>query len=135
MQSKNGFKICEGISCSSFSVKELDVIVHKNYFLYNHIHLLAILYPTSLANLVAEVGTRHSHQILLIVNNDIETTWNSRCPGADQAPGWQQQYQHEKMNPSIAKKPDRAPSQYKDRLSYVWDSHVKDNLTWGFLYW
>ena len=33
MQSKNGLKICEGISCSSFSYKELDVIVHKNYFL------------------------------------------------------------------------------------------------------
>ena len=28
------FKICEGISCSSFSVKELDVIVHKKYFPY-----------------------------------------------------------------------------------------------------
>ena len=41
------YKICEGIPCSSFSVKELDVIVHKN--------ILAILYPTSLANLVAEV--------------------------------------------------------------------------------
>ena len=28
------FKMCEGISCSSFSVKELDVIVHrKNIFL------------------------------------------------------------------------------------------------------
>ena len=26
------FKICEGILCSSFSVEELDVIVHKNYF-------------------------------------------------------------------------------------------------------
>ena len=26
------FKICEGIPCSSFSVKELDVIVHKRYF-------------------------------------------------------------------------------------------------------
>ena len=26
------FKICEGIPCSSFSVKELDVIVHKKYF-------------------------------------------------------------------------------------------------------
>ena len=25
-------KICEGISCSSFSVKELDVIVHEKYF-------------------------------------------------------------------------------------------------------
>ena len=30
MQSKNG--LCEGIPCSSFSVKELDVIVHKEYF-------------------------------------------------------------------------------------------------------
>ena len=28
------FKISEGISCSSFSVKELDVIVHKKYFPY-----------------------------------------------------------------------------------------------------
>ena len=26
------FKVCEGIPCSSFSVKELDVIVHKKYF-------------------------------------------------------------------------------------------------------
>ena len=34
--------------------------------LYNHIHFLAILYPTSLANLVVEVGTRHCHQILLV---------------------------------------------------------------------
>ena len=57
--------ICEGISCSSFSVKELDVIVHKIISLYNHMHFLAILYPTSPANLVAEVGTRHCHQILL----------------------------------------------------------------------
>ena len=27
------FKICEGMICSSFSVKEFDFIVHKNYFL------------------------------------------------------------------------------------------------------
>ena len=26
------FKICEGISCSLFSVKQLDVIVHQQYF-------------------------------------------------------------------------------------------------------
>ena len=57
------FKMCEVISRSSFSVKELDVIVHKKIFsLYNTV----ILYPTSLANLVVEVGTRHSHQILFI---------------------------------------------------------------------
>ena len=56
-----------GISCSSFDVKEFDVIVHKRYFLYinNPSEHLAILYPKSLANLVVEVGTRHSHQILL----------------------------------------------------------------------
>ena len=29
---KMGFKICEGILCFSFSVKELDVIVNKKYF-------------------------------------------------------------------------------------------------------
>ena len=63
MQSKIVFKICEGISCSSLYVKEFDVIVHKKY-LYNPIKFLAILYPKSLANLVAEMGTRHSHQIL-----------------------------------------------------------------------
>ena len=56
------FKICQGILCSSFSVKELDVIVHKKIFPYI---TLFILYPTSLAKLVVEVGTRHSHQILL----------------------------------------------------------------------
>ena len=32
IQSKNGLESCEGIPCSSFSVKELDVIVHKRYF-------------------------------------------------------------------------------------------------------
>ena len=38
----------------------------KIFSWYNTIKL-AILYPTSLANLVVEVGTRHSHQILLIL--------------------------------------------------------------------
>ena len=28
------FKNCDGLSCSSFSVKELDVIVHEKYFPY-----------------------------------------------------------------------------------------------------
>ena len=60
------FKICEEILCSSFSVKELDVIVLKIISLYDPIKFLAILYPTPLANLVVEVGTRHSHQILLL---------------------------------------------------------------------
>ena len=31
-QSKRVFKMCEGISCPSFYVKEFDVIVHKKYF-------------------------------------------------------------------------------------------------------
>ena len=65
MQSKIVFKICVGISFYSFSVNELNVIVHKKISLHNPIHSLAILYPTSLANLVVEVGTRHSRQILL----------------------------------------------------------------------
>ena len=65
MQSKMVFKICEGILYSSFSVEEFDVIVHKKYFPYNPIKFLAILFPKSLTNLVVEVGTSHSHQILL----------------------------------------------------------------------
>ena len=38
----------------------------KNIFLVQLCLILAILYPTSLANLVVEVGTRHSHQTLLV---------------------------------------------------------------------
>ena len=37
----------------------------KNIFLVQLCLILAILYPTSLANLVVEVGIRHSHQTLL----------------------------------------------------------------------
>ena len=59
------FKICERIWGSSFSVKESDVTAIKIISLYNPIKFLANLYPTSLVNLVVEVGTRHSHQILL----------------------------------------------------------------------
>ena len=32
MQSKMAIKICEGISCSSFYVKDCDVIIHKKSF-------------------------------------------------------------------------------------------------------
>ena len=60
MQSKLFFNIWMGIPCSSFYVKEVDVIVHKKVW-YNPIKFLAILYLKSLANLVAEVATRHSH--------------------------------------------------------------------------
>ena len=42
---------------------ELDVIVHKKYF--PCITVLNFGYSASPANLVVEVGTRHSHQILL----------------------------------------------------------------------
>ena len=67
MQSKMVIKICEGISCSSSYVKEFDVIVHKKkaFSLYNPIKFLVILYPKSRANLVVEVGTRHSHQVIV----------------------------------------------------------------------
>ena len=49
-----------GISCSSFSVKELDVIVHENYF-----PSITMLNFGRSAKLVVEVGTKHSHQMLL----------------------------------------------------------------------
>ena len=66
MQSKMVFKFCDGILCSSFYVKEFDVIVHKKFFpCYFPIKFLAILYPKSLANLAVEVRTRHGHQFLL----------------------------------------------------------------------
>ena len=59
------FNICEGISWASFSVKELDVIVHKKTIsLKNPIEFLATLYPTSQAKMVVGVRTRHNHQIL-----------------------------------------------------------------------
>ena len=51
MLSKLIFKICEGISCSSFSVKELDVIVHNDFFLI-YPSFLVILYPTLSAHLM-----------------------------------------------------------------------------------
>ena len=49
------FILCQGIWC------------HCSYKLFPYItlNIFAILYPTSLANLVVEVGVRHSHQILL----------------------------------------------------------------------
>ena len=58
------FKICEGILCSSFYIKEFDVIVHKMYLYCITLLHFWWLYPNSPANLVVEVGTRHIHQIL-----------------------------------------------------------------------
>ena len=72
MQSKMVFEICERISCSPFYVKEFDIIVHKKYFPY-----ITILYPKSLANLVVEVGTRHTHQTLLVA---FYQRWHQRLP-------------------------------------------------------
>ena len=44
----------------------MSLFLKKDISLYNPIKFLAILYPTWLANMVVEVGTRHSHQILLL---------------------------------------------------------------------
>ena len=56
----------------------------KNIFLVQLCLILAILYPTSLANLVVEVGTRHSHQTLLSTGR---AQWllnvNSLAPGSN----------------------------------------------------
>ena len=49
-------------------LRNLMSLFIKIIFLYNPINIFfAILYPSSLANLVVEVGTRHSHQILFEV--------------------------------------------------------------------
>ena len=58
-------KICGGIVCSSFSVKELCHCSWELFSLYNDIKFWPFCTPTSLANLVVEEGSRHSHQILL----------------------------------------------------------------------
>ena len=52
-----------------FYVKKFDCIVLESISLHNPINFLAVLYPKSLANLVAEVGTRHSHQTLRLLTN------------------------------------------------------------------
>ena len=39
------YKSCKGISCSSFCVKEFDVIAHEKNFFFNPIKFLVILYP------------------------------------------------------------------------------------------
>ena len=57
---------CEGIWCSSFYVKELNVTVHKKYFpCITLLDCWPFCTPKSLANLMVEVETRQSHQILL----------------------------------------------------------------------
>ena len=54
------------LPCNPKKVFKMSVFI-KNISIYNRIQFLATLYPTSLENLVVEVGTRHSHQILLLV--------------------------------------------------------------------
>ena len=45
--------------------RNLVLLFVKIISFHNPINLFAILYPTSLPNLVVEVGTRHGHQFLL----------------------------------------------------------------------
>ena len=76
MQSETVFKICEGISwISLLYVKEFDVIVQEKMYIPCIIlsNFLAILYPKSLANLVVEIRTRLSDQILLEIHETMPT--------------------------------------------------------------
>ena len=70
------FKICEGISCSSFFVKEFDVIVYKKAFsLYNLIKILAILpLRTRLCYVVVRFIVRRAG--LLWSQQDFEWRWS-----------------------------------------------------------
>ena len=56
MQSKKLFKSCEGIWCSSFYVKEFDVIIRKKISLYNPIIFFYILYPGMLWTKLVVLG-------------------------------------------------------------------------------
>ena len=58
-------KITEARNPKRFFILCYLVQFHKKISFYNPINFFAILYPTSLVNLVVEVGTRHCHQILL----------------------------------------------------------------------
>ena len=62
---KRSSKFVRGYGVLHSMSRNLMSLFIKIISLYNTIHFFAILYPTSLANLVVEAGTRHSHQILL----------------------------------------------------------------------
>ena len=47
------FKMFEGISCSLFSVKELDVIIHKQIF---SLYLTLLNFGHSVPHLTSELG-------------------------------------------------------------------------------
>ena len=57
----------------------------KSISLYNTIEFLAILYPESLANLMVEVGTRYSHQILFQIHHS-GMKWHTVFLSATKAP-------------------------------------------------
>ena len=62
---KRSSKFVRGYGVLHSMLRNLMSLFIKVISLYNSIIFLAILYSTSLANQVVEVGTRHSHQILL----------------------------------------------------------------------
>ena len=79
---QNGLQIFEGILCSSFYVKEFDVIVHKKIFSYITLLFFAIMYTTSLANLVVKYFmitlARGPHFVLTLLTMDYTyyTSWH-----------------------------------------------------------
>ena len=54
--------------CLTMFLRNLMPLFIKSISLYNSINFVAILYPTSILNLVNEVATRHSHQFLLLMH-------------------------------------------------------------------
>ena len=65
---KRSSKFVRGYGVLHCVLRNLMSLFIKIISLYNPIHFFAILYPASLANLVVEVRTRHSHQILLAIS-------------------------------------------------------------------
>ena len=65
---KRSSKFMRGHGVLHSILRNLMSMFIKIISLYKPINIFAILHPTSLANLVVvEVGTRHSHQILLVL--------------------------------------------------------------------
>ena len=62
---KQSSKFMRGCGVLHSMLRNLMSLFIKIISLYNPINFFAILYPTSLANLVVEVGTRHCYQILV----------------------------------------------------------------------
>ena len=82
MPSKHGLEILWG-NIMFFYFKEFDVIVHEKYFPCITIKFLGNLCHKSLSIMVVEVGTRHSHQMLLISGNNCWLT--AACGSFDEA--------------------------------------------------